>query len=111
MNDQPSFTPALPLAEVGLGRMRSCKLGEHDIVLCHTREGVFALTNLCTHALARLSEGFIKGTRITCPLHGASFDVRDGHVLGGPAVFAVAAHRTRVVDGMIEVSLPPNSHT
>jgi nitrite reductase/ring-hydroxylating ferredoxin subunit len=109
MNDEPSFTPALPLAEVGIGRMRSCKVGNYDVVVCHTRDGVFALDNLCTHALARLSEGFFKGTRVTCPLHGASFDVRDGRVLGGPAVFPVSTYRTRVVDGMIEVSLPPNS--
>ncbi len=105
MNDEGHFTPALPLAEVGVGRMRSCKVGERDIVLCHTRDGVFALDNLCTHALARLTEGFFKGTRITCPLHGASFDVRDGRVLGGPAVFPVPTHATRVVGGMIEVSL------
>jgi nitrite reductase/ring-hydroxylating ferredoxin subunit len=105
MNDEGHFTPALPLAEVGVGRMRSCKVGERDIVLCHTRDGLFALDNLCTHALARLTEGFFKGTRITCPLHGASFDVRDGRVLGGPAVFPVPTHATRVVGGMIEVSL------
>lgn len=107
MNDQPPFIPVLPLAEVGVGRMRSCRVGERDIVLCHTRDGVFALDNLCTHALARLSEGFFKGTRITCPLHGASFDVRDGRVLGGPTVFPVPTHHTRVVGGMIEVSLAP----
>lgn len=105
MSESSPFIPALPLTEVGVGRMRSCKVGERDIVVCHTRDGVFALDNLCTHALARLSEGFFKGTRITCPLHGASFDVRDGRVLGGPTVFPVPTHATRVVSGIIEVSL------
>jgi nitrite reductase/ring-hydroxylating ferredoxin subunit len=111
LSEPATFIPALPLTEVSVGRMRSCKLGERDIVLCHTREGVFALDNLCTHALARLSEGFFKGTRITCPLHGASFDVRDGRVLGGPTVFAVPTHATRIVDGTIEVSLAAEVRT
>ena len=106
MTHEAAFQPALPLTELSLGRMRSCKVGEREIVLCHTREGVFALDNVCTHAFARLSEGYFKGTRITCPLHGASFDVRDGRVLGGPTVMPVPAHRARVVDGVIEVCLP-----
>jgi nitrite reductase/ring-hydroxylating ferredoxin subunit len=107
MNDA-SFRPALRLAEVSVGRMRSCKIGEREIVVCHTRDGVFALDNVCTHAFARLSEGFFKGTRVTCPLHGASFDVRDGRVLGGPATAPLAAHPARVVDGMIEVAVQPS---
>jgi len=86
--------------------MRSCKIGPREIVLCHTRDGVFAVENICTHAHARMSEGFLKGTRLTCPLHGASFDVRSGRVLGGPAVIPIATHPTRIVDGVIEVAIP-----
>ncbi len=109
--NEPSFEPALKLAELPPGRMRSCKIGEREIVLCHTRDGVFAVDNVCSHAFARLSEGYFKGTRITCPLHGAAFDVRDGRVLGGPTLTPLAAHPTRIVDGMIEVALRPAEPT
>ncbi|MBX5462119.1 MAG: non-heme iron oxygenase ferredoxin subunit [Steroidobacteraceae bacterium] len=102
---EESFKAAMPVAELAPGRMRSCRIGEHEIVVCHTREGVFALDNVCTHAFARLSEGYFRGTRITCPLHGAVFDVRDGRVLGGPATTALPTHPTRIVDGVIEVAL------
>ncbi len=89
-----------------MGRMRSCKLGEREIVVCHTKDGVFALDNTCTHAMARMSEGYLKGTRIVCPLHGAAFDVRTGQVLGGPASMPLPAFATRVVDGVVEVAVP-----
>jgi nitrite reductase/ring-hydroxylating ferredoxin subunit len=108
MNDV-SFSPTLRLAEVAPGRMRSCKVGERDLVLCHTREGVFALHNLCTHAFARLSEGFLRGTRLTCPLHAAVFDVRDGRALSGPTRESVATYPTRIVDGVIQIGVPPPS--
>jgi nitrite reductase/ring-hydroxylating ferredoxin subunit len=53
-----------------------------------------------------MSEGYLKGTRITCPLHGATFDVRTGQVLGGPATIPIVAYRTRVVDGTVEIAVP-----
>jgi nitrite reductase/ring-hydroxylating ferredoxin subunit len=106
-----TFRPLLALADVARGRMRSCRVGERELVVCHTRDGVFAVDNICTHALARMSEGYLKGTRLTCPLHGATFDVRNGAVLGGPATIPLAAYQTRVVDGMIEVALPPEVET
>ena len=56
-----------------------------EVLLCHTREGLYAVDNLCSHAEARLSEGKLKGHRILCPLHGAAFDVRDGSALSQPA--------------------------
>ena len=101
-----AFQPLLALTDVAPGRMRSCRVGERELVVCHTRDGVFAVDNVCTHAFARMSEGYLKGTRLTCPLHGATFDARTGAVLGGPATIPLAAYQTRVVGGMVEVALP-----
>jgi len=42
-----------------------------------------------------------------CPLHGASFDVRDGRVLGPPAELPLATHPVRIVGDAIEVALSP----
>lgn len=99
------FIAVLPLADLPLGRLRSCDVAGRDIVLCHTRQGVFALDNVCTHAYARMSEGFLRGTRLVCPLHGGSFDVETGCALGSPAMKRLATHPVRVVDGMIEIGL------
>jgi len=101
------FAAAVKLAELPLGRMRACVIGGREIVICHTREGVFALDNICTHAHARLCEGRLRATRLVCPLHGASFDVRDGRALGPPAVIALPAHPVRVVEGTVEVAVEP----
>lgn len=99
------FQAVMKLTEVPAGGMRTCMLGGRELVICHTREGVFALDNICTHAHARLCEGRLRSTRLVCPLHGASFDIRDGRVLGPPAVVALPTHAVRIVDGTIEVAL------
>ena len=105
MSKELSFT--LSLSDVAEGKMRSCTIGGREIVVCRTKEGIHALDNICTHAYARLDEGRLRGTRLICPLHGASFDVRDGRVLGAPATRPLATHAVNVADGRIEVSLSP----
>ena len=102
-----SFVPVVTLAEIPQGSMQARVLEGREIVICHTREGVFALDNVCTHAHARMCEGRLRATRLVCPLHGASFDIRDGRVLGTPATVALPTHQVRVVDGTIEVALSP----
>jgi nitrite reductase/ring-hydroxylating ferredoxin subunit len=101
------FEAVVPLADLPAGRMKSCVLEGREIVICHTPHGLFAVDNVCTHAYARLSEGRLRGTRVICPLHGASFDVRDGRVLGAPAERALAVHAVRLVGGVIEVAIEP----
>ncbi len=103
------FVAAMKLAELAPGRMQACMIGGREILICHTREGVFALDNICTHAHARLCEGRLRATRLVCPLHGASFDIRDGRVLAAPAEVPLPTHALRVVDGVIEVALSPAS--
>jgi nitrite reductase/ring-hydroxylating ferredoxin subunit len=95
------------LAEIPQGTMQTRVFEGREILFCHTREGVFALDNICTHAHARMCEGRLRATRLVCPLHGASFDIRDGRVLGPPAVVPLPTHQVRVIDGTIEVALSP----
>jgi nitrite reductase/ring-hydroxylating ferredoxin subunit len=99
------FQVILKLANVPSGSMRSCVLDDRELLICHTREGLFALDNICTHAHARLCEGRLRATRLVCPLHGASFDVRDGRVLAAPAEVALPTYALRVVADTLEVAL------
>ncbi|MGH8268354.1 MAG: Rieske (2Fe-2S) protein [Steroidobacteraceae bacterium] len=99
------FEAVMKLAELAPGSMRACMIAGREILVCHTRDGVFALDNICTHAHARLCEGRLRATRLVCPLHGASFDIRDGRVLGPPAEGPLPTHAVRLVHGAIEVAL------
>jgi len=93
-------------ADIPEGRMQAFEVGGRDVVVCNSREGWFALDNVCTHAYARMHEGRLRGCRLICPLHGASFDVRDGSVLGAPATAPLATYPVRILDGHVEVALP-----
>ena len=59
----------------------------------------------CTHRGGPLSEGEVEGHVVTCPWHGAKFDITSGEVLGPPAPAGVASYPTRVNGSDIEVEL------
>ena len=99
----PEETLTIPLAECAVGTMRAHLVAGREIVVCGTKDGVFALDNICSHAFARLNEGRLRGTRLICPLHGAGFDVRDGRALGAPASRPLATHRVRSVGDCVEI--------
>jgi nitrite reductase/ring-hydroxylating ferredoxin subunit len=101
----PRFEAVMALTEIPVGSMRPVTVAGREIVICHTKDGMYALDNICTHAHARMCEGRLRATRIVCPLHGASFDIRDGKVLGPPAVLSLPTFPVRVVAGTIEIAI------
>ncbi len=98
------FQKVARVADVPEGRMCEINAGEHNLVLCHTADGWFAVDNVCTHAYARLSEGRLRGTRLICPLHGGSFDCRTGAAIGQPAVTSLRTYAVRVTGGDVEIA-------
>ena len=70
-------------------------------------EGGFCATQaMCTHRQGPLSEGSLDGTTVTCPLHGAQFNVWTGAVLRGPAKDPLETYRVTVDGDIGRVEVP-----
>ena len=65
----------------------------------------YAIDDTCTHRGGPLSEGMLSGAEVTCPWHGARFDIKTGQVLGPPAPQGVPSYPVRVVGQDIEVEV------
>ncbi len=102
---EATFRRVISTGELPEGQMRAVEIGQHALVLCHTKEGWFALDDVCTHAYAKMHEGRLRGHRLICPLHGASFDCRSGAVLGAPAIESLKTYRVRCVGDDVEIGL------
>ncbi len=64
-----------------------------------------AIDDFCTHEEAPLSEGEIEGCEVTCPWHGATFNLKTGECTGPPADENISAYKVRVVGEDIEVEV------
>ncbi|MEV0243289.1 bifunctional 3-phenylpropionate/cinnamic acid dioxygenase ferredoxin subunit [Streptomyces sp. NPDC050674] len=74
------------------------------VAVFRTDDGeLYAIDDTCTHQDASLSEGWLEGCLVECPLHAASFDLRTGNPTCLPARRPVRTHRVTVDDGFINV--------
>ena len=87
------------------GEVIGVEVAGRSIALYDTDGNFFATDNICTHAYACLSDGWLDGEVIECPLHAARFDIRTGKVLDPPATEDLKTYPVRVVDDEIEVRI------
>ena len=92
-------------SELAEGEVIGVEIGGHSIALYDADGNLFATDNVCTHAYARLSDGWLDGELIECPLHAARFDIRTGKVLDPPATVDLRTYPVRVIDDEIQVEL------
>ena len=87
------------------GQARQIEVDGKEIALFNVDGRFFALANACTHRGGPLAEGAIAGREVTCPWHGATFDITTGEVLGPPARQAITRYGVRVTGTDIEVEM------
>ncbi len=73
------------VTELGPGEGKTVEVEGVSVALFNVDGTYFAIANACTHVGGPLGEGALIGNEVTCPLHGAQFDVTCGKVLSGPA--------------------------
>lgn len=63
------------------GKLRSMTLGGKEILIINKGGRYFAINNICSHAGARLHTGILKDNQVTCPSHGATWNIETGELL------------------------------
>ncbi len=93
------------LAQIPKGEGRAFRVGGLQIAIFHTRAGeVFATQSECPHRKGPLADGLIDNTRVICPLHDRTYDLRTGQESGADCRLRLFPVRT-TEDGTILVSV------
>jgi 3-phenylpropionate/trans-cinnamate dioxygenase ferredoxin component len=92
----PEFVRVATVDEVPAGQAKLVEINGQEIALFNLNGTFHALDNSCTHVGGPLCEGEITGTEVTCPWHGAVFDVTSGQVLSPPAACNVNRYNVRI---------------
>ena len=84
-------------------------VGPHaPIAIFNAGGAIYAIDDTCSHQDASLSEGWLEGCFVECPLHAASFDLRTGEATCLPAKRPVKTHSVHVNDGEVYVEVEVN---
>lgn len=96
---------ALALKDLPPGQMKPVELGGLNILLVNLEGEIHAVSNVCTHEEAYLSNGKLEDGAISCPLHESQFDIRTGEVLFPPAEKPLPVYKVEIKDGVIFVEI------
>jgi|SRR5918912_2232011 3-phenylpropionate/trans-cinnamate dioxygenase ferredoxin component len=69
------------------GDLLDFDFNDKKILIVRTKDKIYAVDRICTHAYADLSTGFLneENKTITCPLHMSAFRLDDGRPQNLPA--------------------------
>jgi 3-phenylpropionate/trans-cinnamate dioxygenase ferredoxin component len=92
----PAFTPAAKVQDVPEEGVLPVRMGAIDLLICRHEGVLYAIENRCSHADMPLDCGRVKFGWISCPAHGARFDLESGEALGPPATDPIRTFAVRV---------------
>lgn len=102
---EKTFVAVAKLDEVPAGAKKLVEIGDNQILLCNTQDRIFAVRNLCSHAYEKLECGRLRAGWISCPLHGARFDLATGAPMNPPATLPIDTFEVRIDGDTIEVAV------
>ena len=80
-------------------------IGDHQIAIFNLEGTFYATDDVCTHAFASLSEGYVEDGCVECPLHAGMFDIKTGKAQGVPVVEDIKTYPVRVDGEDIHVEI------
>ncbi len=100
-----NWIDVLALESMPEGDVTSVNVGGQEIALYEVEGEVFATDNFCTHGAARMSDGFLEGREIECPLHQGRFDVCTGKAMCAPLSQDIRVYPVRIENKRVWVNM------
>jgi naphthalene 1,2-dioxygenase ferredoxin component len=100
-----AWVKAADRSALGDGEVIGVIVAGREIALYELDGDILATDDICTHAYAKLSDGWMEKGEIECPLHAGRFDIKTGKATAPPCVDDLKTYPTRVEGGEIQVKL------
>ncbi len=90
--DSESWVWVAPEAAFDANPMIVVEAQGESIIVCKIAGKYYAVEDRCSHDDGQLDQGEVNGKEITCPRHGARFDLTTGAALAMPAVAPIRTY-------------------
>lgn len=102
---EKNFVAVAKLEDVPAGDKKVVDVAGTQIILCNTKDQIFAVRNLCSHAHETLECGRVRNGWISCPVHGARFDLETGEPKNPPATLPIDTFEVLIEGDTIKVAV------
>lgn len=96
---------AATVDELESGQAKLIEIEGNEIALINSGGEYYAIDNECSHIGGPLCEGEIDGSTVTCPWHGAQFDLKSGTPLSPPAEGSLMTYKVYVDGDSIKIEV------
>jgi nitrite reductase/ring-hydroxylating ferredoxin subunit len=101
--EQQQFVDVADVNGVPEGKMKHVEVGEKEILLANSEGRMYTLCDRCSHMNAPLSMGALNGKVVTCPMHGARYDVTTGKKVAEPMALDPSKFPEPIPEGLQKV--------
>ena len=98
-----AFERVAAVTEIPPNGRKSIIVDDVPALLVRVGNDFFAVEDVCSHDGQPLTDGPVADGAITCPRHGAKFDLKTGHALCMPATRGIETFAVQVRDGEVFV--------
>ena len=105
MSESGKWVTVAPRAAVNEGEITGVTVGDEQIALYNLGGEIYATSNICTHAFALLSDGWLDGDQIECPLHAGRFEIKTGKGQGPPIPCDIKTFPVRIEGDQVQVQV------
>ena len=77
--------------------------GMPPLAVFNLDDKIYVTSNICTHNVARLTDGFFEDGLIECPLHSGAFDVKTGEPEAFPCEIPLKTYEVTIKDGFVYI--------
>ena len=99
------FHAVAKTSEISEDEPKAVSIGRLDVGIYKLDGEFYAIDDICTHAYAMMTDGYIEDGQIECPLHGACFDIKTGKALTAPATIDLRPYPVKVEGDQISVGV------
>ena len=100
------FHAVAKTSEISEDEPKAVSIGRLDVGIYKLDGEFYAIDDICTHAYAMMTDGYIEDGQIECPFHGACFDIKTGKALTAPATIDLRPYPVKVEGDQISVGVP-----
>lgn len=102
---EAGWVKAADRAALADGEVIGVIVAGREIALYEIDGTIFATDDICTHAYAKLSDGWMDNGEIECPLHAGRFEIKTGKATAPPCIDNLKTYPVRVEGDEVQVKL------
>ena len=98
-----ALTKVAAIEEIPIGQAKKVRVGNKDMAIFNVQGTFYAIDDSCPHRGGPLSEGELEGLEVTCPWHGAAFNITTGAHLCPPANSGIITYKVQVIGNEVMI--------